>query len=170
MTVEIRSEHPRGRALAPGLRARLRRMLAELGRAGQEVSVLLAGDRRLRALNRRWRGIDRPTDVLSFPAGDPPGRGARLGDLAVSLDTAARRARREGRGLRLEVERYLAHGLLHLAGHDHHEPGEAAAMAAAEARLLGADGLVGAAGAPARAAPRRPAGSPPPARRARGRR
>jgi probable rRNA maturation factor len=153
VTVEIRSEHPRGRGLLPRLRVRLPALLAALGRAGQAVSLLLTDDRRIRTLNRRWRGIDRPTDVLSFPAHDPPGRGPELGDVAISIDTAARRAGRAGRPLRDEVERYLVHGLLHLAGHDHHEPAEAAAMAAEEARLLGEVGLI--AGAPAPAARRR---------------
>jgi probable rRNA maturation factor len=149
VTVEIRSQHPRGRGLTPRLRVRLRALLAAMGRAGQAVSVLLTDDRRIRTLNRRWRGMDRPTDVLSFPAHDPPGSGPELGDVAISLDTASRRARREGRPLRDEVERYLVHGLLHLAGHDHQGRAEAAAMAAEEARLLGADGMVAGARAPA---------------------
>jgi probable rRNA maturation factor len=149
VNVEIRSEHPGGGGLVPRLRVRLPALLAAMGRAGQGVSLLLTDDRRIRALNRRWRGVDRPTDVLSFPAQDPPGSGPELGDVAISLDTAARRARRGGRPHGAEVERYLVHGLLHLAGHDHHGPREARAMAAEEARLLGTDGMVAGALAPA---------------------
>lgn len=79
------------------------------------VSVLLCGDARMRRLNREFRGVDRPTDVLSFPAGDP----AFLGDLAVDVPYAARQARRRGHALEREVQLLLAHGVLHLLGHDH---------------------------------------------------
>jgi probable rRNA maturation factor len=143
VTVELRSEHPLGRGLAARLRARAGRHLRALGREGQALSLLLTGDRAIRALNRRWRGIDRATDVLSFPLDDPPGHGPDLGDVAISIDTAARRARAEGRPLLEEVDRYLVHGILHLCGHDHHRPHQARAMAGEEARLLGRDGMVG---------------------------
>jgi len=157
VTVEIRSQHPRARGLAARLRARAALHLEALGRAGQPLSLLLTGDPQMRALNRRWRGLDRATDVLSFPLHDPPGSQAELGDVAISLDTAARRARQRGRPLLDEVDRYLVHGILHLVGHDHHRPAQARAMAAAEARLLGDPGLVGHAhGERATGAPRPP--------------
>ena len=93
-------------------------------------------------MNRRWRSVDHATDVLSFPADDPPGSGPHLGDLAVSLDIAVRRARRAGRSLGDEVDRYLVHGILHLVGHDHQGPGEAREMARLEDELLGRVGMV----------------------------
>jgi probable rRNA maturation factor len=148
--VELRTDHPRGPALAARVRARARRHLRALGRDDAELSVLLAGDRTLRTLNRRWRAIDRATDVLSFPATEPAGAGPELGDLAISLDTAGRRAAAAGRTLLQEVDRYLVHGLLHLLGHDHEDAGEAGAMARAEDALLSAKGMVGAARGPAR--------------------
>jgi probable rRNA maturation factor len=86
---------------------------APRGRA--PVSVLLCGDARMRRLNREFRKIDRPTDVLSFPAGDP----AFLGDVAVDVPYAARQAGRRGHSLEREVKLLLAHGVLHLLGHDH---------------------------------------------------
>ena len=86
---------------------------APRGRAA--VSVLLCGDARMRRLNREFRKIDRPTDVLSFPAGDP----AFLGDVAVDVPYAARQAGRRGHSLEREVKLLLAHGVLHLLGHDH---------------------------------------------------
>jgi probable rRNA maturation factor len=80
--------------------------------------------------------------VLSFPAHAPPGSGPDLGDLAISLDTARRRAARAGRSVGAEVDRYLVHGLLHLAGHDHQRPAEAREMARVEDELLGRAGMV----------------------------
>lgn len=97
-----------------------------IGLAG-EVSVLLAGDERIRELNHRFRGKNASTDVLSFPAapdfaGQRSGRSSRrghAGDLAISLETAARQAGEHGHSLELEVKVLLLHGLLHLAGYDH---------------------------------------------------
>jgi len=143
VNVELRSEHPSGRAVARRVRARVRAILSALGRPGAGLSILLTTDGRIRTLNRRWRRVDHATDVLSFPADDPPGSGPHLGDLAISLDIAARRARRAGRTLGEEVDRYLVHGLLHLVGHDHHRPGEAREMARVEDEILGRMGMVG---------------------------
>jgi probable rRNA maturation factor len=145
VTVRLASEHPRGAPAARRLRARAAAFLAALGRAEAELSVLLVTDRRIRTLNRRWRGKDRATDVLSFPLSEPPGIGPLLGDVVISLDTAARRARAEGRPVSRELDRYLAHGVLHLLGYDHERPEEARVMAAKEAELAHAEGLVGAA-------------------------
>jgi probable rRNA maturation factor len=142
VNVELRSEHPSGNALARRVRARVRALLQALGRPEAGLSILLTTDGRIRTLNRRWRSVDHATDVLSFPADDPPGSGPHLGDLAVSLDIAARRARRAGRSLGDEVDRYLVHGILHLVGHDHHRPGEARDMARLEDLLLGRIGMV----------------------------
>ncbi len=83
-----------------------------------EVDVLLAGDRTLRRLNREYRGKDKATDVLSFPAAEELA-GSHGGDLAISLDTAKRQAEEHGHTLRDEVRVLLLHGLLHLSGMDH---------------------------------------------------
>ncbi len=153
MSVSVRSEHARGASAARRLRERARRYLSALGRADAEVSILLVGDAAIRRLNRTWRGKDAPTDVLSFPQ-PRAGSSRLLGDVVISLDTAARVARAEGRPLGAELDRYLAHGLLHLLGHDHARPADARRMAAAEDALVG-EGLVsavaGAAARPARA-------------------
>jgi probable rRNA maturation factor len=104
-----------------------------------EVQVLLADDATLKRLNRTFRAKNKPTDVLSFPAGPTtvffgePGAPALAGDLAISLDTAARQAAEFGHTLRDEVRLLLLHGVLHLAGFDHEiDSGE---MAAREAQL-----------------------------------
>ena len=99
--------------------ARLRRVLsgaAEALSVSGEISLVLAGDRLLRRLNRDYRGKDRPTDVLSFP-GD--GGEAGLGDVVISVETAGRNARRFGRSLLQELDVLALHGLLHVLGHDH---------------------------------------------------
>ena len=89
------------------------------------LSVLLCGDRRMGTLNARWRGKDRPTDVLSFPAFEASEsraaarRGEFLGDLVIDVPCADRQAWRLGHGLGREVQILLAHGLLHLLGYDH---------------------------------------------------
>ncbi len=90
-------------------------LAAAAPRSRAAVSVLLCGDARMRRLNREFRKIDRPTDVLSFPAGDP----VFLGDVAIDVPYAARQAGRRGHSLDREVQLLLAHGVLHLLGHDH---------------------------------------------------
>ena len=124
-----------------GLARFLNRARAAVG-IEDEVHVLLAGDATLRRLNRQFRGKKTATDVLSFPAGD-----ARLGvagDLAISLETAARQATRFGHSLRDEVRVLLLHGVLHLAGFDHEaDGGEMAAREAELRRELGVEtGLI----------------------------
>jgi probable rRNA maturation factor len=137
-TYVVRNDHPAGAYAARVLRGLVPTMLASV-RPG-ELSVLVTGDRAIRRLNREWRRKDKPTDVLSFE--QPPQTGL-LGDVVISLDTARRQAAEGGRPLSEELARLFAHGLLHLVGHDHHEPAEARRMARAEVELLGRVGLVG---------------------------
>ncbi|WP_242394877.1 rRNA maturation RNase YbeY [Anaeromyxobacter oryzisoli] len=145
MIVRLSSEHPDGARAARRLRGRAATFLAAVGRDDAELSILLVTDRRIRSLNREWRGKDRATDVLSFPMSEPAGSGSLLGDVVISLDTATRRSRAEGRPVGAELDRYLAHGILHLLGYDHEREEDARVMAAKEAELARAEGLVGAA-------------------------
>ena len=99
---------------------------------GGRVEVLLTSDAELKRLNRHFRGKNKPTDILSFP-GSPEMGGDHAGDLAISLETAARQAAEFGHSLRDEVRILLLHGLLHLHGLDHEtDEGE---MATREAEL-----------------------------------
>ncbi|HET6439903.1 MAG TPA: rRNA maturation RNase YbeY [Anaeromyxobacter sp.] len=141
--VRASSDHPAGASAARQLARRAAAFLRVLGRPEVELSLVITTDARIRGLNRSWRGKDRSTDVLSFPISEPPGSGTLLGDVVVSLDTAVRRARAEGRPLGAELERYLAHGLLHLLGYDHEQAGDARVMAEKEAALVRVAGLVG---------------------------
>lgn len=98
---------------------RLRRVLSAAARAlrvSGEVALVLTGDRAVRALNARYRGKDKPTDVLSFPG---PGGQEGLGDIVISVETAARNARGLGRTLPQELDVLTLHGFLHCLGYDH---------------------------------------------------
>ena len=158
--------HPLAKDLGPALGRTARRFLALLALRGTELSILLVGDGAIRQLNRRWRDIDSATDVLSFPSGDwmrcptfwvlpapkchtvrqsapaPEEPGPVLGDVVISFDTAKRRAGKSKAVIVREINRYLAHGLLHLLGYDHQTPAEAREMAAMEEELLGDRGMI----------------------------
>lgn len=95
---------------------RFARRAQKLARTTGEVDILIAGDRRLHQLNRRFRGKNKPTDVLSFSRnGDAQGGG----DIAISADYARRSARLHGHSPSDELKILILHGLLHLAGLDH---------------------------------------------------
>jgi probable rRNA maturation factor len=134
---------------ASGLARFLRAAQKAVGLEG-EVQVLLADDATLKRLNRTFRGKNKATDVLSFPAGattvffGEPDAPALAGDLAISLETAARQAASFRHSLRDEVRVLMLHGVLHLAGFDHEEDsGEMAAREAELRRKLGlATGLI----------------------------
>jgi probable rRNA maturation factor len=105
-----------------------------------EVSVLLADDTAVQALNRDWRGIDKPTNVLSFPSAAPKAAGvpALLGDIAVAFETLEREARAEGKPFLHHLAHLAVHGYLHLLGYDHQTDSEAEAMEALEREILAA--------------------------------
>jgi len=153
--VAYEARAPRAATAARRLATLARTYLRALRLDHCELSLTLVTDPQIRRINRRWRQIDRPTDVLSFPSAavpTAPGAPRSLGDVVISIDTARARASDEQRPVQAELARYLAHGLLHVLGHDHHQPAEARRMARAERELLGSAGLVEAAlGKPARA-------------------
>ena len=132
----------------------LESFLAEAARAARltgTVSVLLTSDSEIRRLNREFRGKDKATDVLSFPAGDGAGRSRTAGDLAISVETAAREAEQRGHSLETELRVLLLHGVLHLAGFDHEaDSGEMARKENALRNKLGLEeGLIARAAADA---------------------
>lgn len=97
-----------------------------------EVNILVTSNRELQSLNRRFRGKNQPTDVLSFPA-QVGRRGDAAGDIAISADMAAINGNKLGHSARQEIKILLLHGLLHLAGYDHER--DNGTMARKEARL-----------------------------------
>jgi len=108
-------------------------VLGELGARRGTVGLALLSDPEVQALNRSFRGSDRPTDVLSFRCGEVLDGELHLGDIVIGLGVAARQARARRQRLPTELRRLLLHGLLHLLGHDHER--DRGAMAKLERRL-----------------------------------
>jgi probable rRNA maturation factor len=113
------------------------------GTSHVELSVVLTDDRAVRRLNRDWRGQDKPTNVLSFPAQNgtpvlrlPAGVPVPLGDVVVACGVAAAEAAAQGKTLRAHLAHLVVHGVLHLLGHDHEADAEAERMEALEAKIL----------------------------------
>jgi probable rRNA maturation factor len=107
--------HPTGELRQLALTA-----LGRLGVASAEVGVLICDDATIQALNRTYRKLDQPTDVLSFEgSAAEPGGPPYLGDIAISLETAERQAAQAGHPLLRELEILLLHAVIHLCGHDH---------------------------------------------------
>lgn len=138
MTVSLAA--PAGyRRLAAPLRQIVRAVLAREERRAGEIAIVLAGDLELRELNRRWRRIDRATDVISFAYDElEPDAATRpvAGDLVVSMDRVEAQATRFRVTRGAELARLVVHGTLHLCGHDHAKPGERRVMRAREDAAL----------------------------------
>jgi len=127
----------------PGkMRSAVRRAVAQAAStqstSGAELAIVLTDDSAIRQLNRMWRGIDTPTNVLSFPAAakqaaDEP---LHLGDIVLAYQTIAREARAEHKPLAHHVAHLAVHGYLHLIGYDHERDADAVAMERAERDIL----------------------------------
>ena len=112
-----------------------------------ELAIMLTDDAGIRTLNRNWRGIDKPTNVLSFPALRP--RGPRqaddaprmLGDIAIAYETTRREADEEQKPFDHHLSHLAVHGFLHLIGHDHEKDREAETMESLEREILSQLGI-----------------------------
>jgi len=113
--------------------------------ANADLTIVLADDETLRDLNRGYRGMDVPTDVLSFPASqqDPESGVPYLGDILISVPRAAEQAQAAGHSTQDEAQLLIVHGVLHLLGHDHVKAKEKARMWKAQAEVLERLGLEG---------------------------
>jgi probable rRNA maturation factor len=116
---------------------------ADAPRDAVEISLLLTDDKGVRELNRAWRGKDKPTNVLSFPAPEQPVLpGPRhLGDIALAYDTLAREAEDESKSLADHLSHLVVHGTLHLLGYDHELEAEAEIMEGLEVKALATLGI-----------------------------
>ena len=120
-----------------GLRARLEAAAQAAARAARlkgEITILLSGDTRLRALNRDFRGEDKPTNVLSFPQDGG-------GDIAIAHGVTTREAKAQGKRFADHVTHLVVHGFLHLLGYDHMDDDEALAMEGLETQILASLGV-----------------------------
>jgi len=122
--------------------------MADADTADAELAVMLTDDAGIRTLNSNWRGIDKPTNVLSFPALRPPTgvSGAddippMLGDIAIAYETARREADDEQKPFDHHLSHLAVHGFLHLVGYDHETDDEAEAMEALEIEILAQLGI-----------------------------
>ncbi len=134
----VRGGRQRAKVDLARLRRRAVAILKAAGQARAELSVALVDDAAIGALNAQYRGKPRPTDVLSFSLVEgafADRRGQLLGDVVISVDTAARQARERRRSLDDTVAKLLVHGVLHLLGHDHEADDEARRMRAEERRI-----------------------------------
>ena len=127
-------------AIHRAILAAAERVDAEVGDA--EIAVMLTDDAGIRTLNSNWRGIDKPTNVLSFPALQPTGpRGdddapRMLGDIAIAYETMRREADEEQKPFDHHLSHLTVHGFLHLIGYDHESDAEAEEMEALETEIL----------------------------------
>lgn len=153
LEIDIEETWPEGQAweaLAQRAADAAAEVAGELGPARLSASLLFTSDAEVHALNREWRGKDKPTNVLSFPmlereellalpAEGPP---ELLGDIALARETCAREAAEKGVALEAHAAHLIVHGLLHLAGHDHEiSPDDAEAMEALEIKALALLGI-----------------------------
>jgi probable rRNA maturation factor len=128
----------RGRAIPDNGLARWLTAVAP-ARARGDVAIAVLPDAHVRALNKRYRRKDAPTDVLSFSSGD----GSLLGDIVIASGVARRQARERRHAYRTELRVLALHGLLHLLGYDHEDARDGGAMARVERRLRRKGGLPG---------------------------
>jgi len=122
-----------------GLQARLKNAADAARKAGKlkgDFTILLTSDKALRALNRAFRGADKPTNVLSFPSG-----GDYAGDIAMAHGVTAREAKAAGKRFADHATHLVVHGVLHLAGHDHERPRDAKVMEPLEVKILAKLGI-----------------------------
>jgi probable rRNA maturation factor len=145
--IDIQVARPfRSAVRAPWLRRIARDVLAAEGVGPTQLGVVITDDATVRELNRRYLGVDEPTDVLSFGLGQkddgpfalPPGEAPSLGEVIISCPTAMQQAEEEGHSVEAEVAHLLVHGILHLLGYDHLEAEDERIMRGREREILAA--------------------------------
>ncbi len=137
MAVLVRSQLRRARFDHSRLVRLAQTILSSVGEKTASLGVLLIGDRSMRRLNRQYRKKDRTTDVLAFSMREGPGpSSALMGDVVISVPSAARQARQLGRSLDEELTALLVHGIVHLCGYDHERSNREARRMQQRERLI----------------------------------
>jgi probable rRNA maturation factor len=153
--VLVDSEHwTDARASSAVVRRALRQAAAALSAGPAKLAIVLTDNAAMRRLNRKWRGVDAPTNVLSFATGNTAGRqpvdragdqtgmqrgnlrGTHLGDIVLAYETIKREARHEGKPFGHHLAHLAVHGFLHLLGYDHQSDAKARRMESAERAIL----------------------------------
>ena len=128
------------RGLVPRLKRAAATALAGSGLKGRSaLTIVLSSDRKLRALNHDFRGKDKPTNVLSFPA--PANEDGYRGDVAIAFGIAKKEAKAAGKSVADHAAHLVVHGVLHLAGYDHEKPRDAKVMEPLEVKILAKLGI-----------------------------
>jgi probable rRNA maturation factor len=144
LAIEIVTESPAW-AVLPAAEAKIRRAaeaaLRDAGVREGEVAIALVDDAQMRRLNREHRGIDKATNVLSFPAAKIGHEDGALGDIVLAYETLAREAEAERKSVTDHLMHLVVHGTLHLLGFDHASDAEAEAMEARERAILATIGV-----------------------------
>ena len=146
VVAECWHEQPEAEAvIARAIAAAAASVDADTGNA--ELAVMLTDDAGIRTLNANWRGVDKPTNVLSFPALHPPGghepddAPRMLGDIAIAYETMRREADEEHKPFDHHLSHLAVHGFLHLIGYDHENDDDAEAMESLEREILAQLGI-----------------------------
>ena len=141
-SIDIAIEDVQWRKVTPSVRTRMKRAALralEREKAKGTLTILLSDDKHLKELNALFRGKNKPTNVLSFPAEENPDR--YLGDVAIAYGVVAREAKEAGKRFADHLAHLAVHGVLHLLGHDHEKPKEAAKMEGLEREILAEFGI-----------------------------
>lgn len=146
VTVDVLVQSPLWERVPEAETAVRRAISAAAGRLSTsrgEVAIVLTDDSAIRTLNRDWRGADKPTNVLSFPAvrSGAAGSLAMLGDIAIAYETVARESSDEDKDFQHHLAHLAVHGFLHLIGYDHGDDGNAEEMERLETEILAGLGI-----------------------------
>jgi probable rRNA maturation factor len=136
LSVDVLVQSPRWkkrRGAQRAVRKAINAAADEISSPAGEVAVVLTDDAAIRKLNKQWRGIDKPTNVLSFPAAKS---GVMLGDIVIAYETLARESRDESKEFTHHLSHLAVHGFLHLMGYDHQNDSNAEAMEELESAIL----------------------------------
>jgi probable rRNA maturation factor len=136
LSVDVLVQSPRWkeqRGTEAAVRKAINAAADEISSPGGEVAIVLTDDAAIRKLNRQWRKIDKPTNVLSFPASEGA---AMLGDIVIAYETVARESRDEGKEFNHHLSHLAVHGFLHLMGYDHQNDSDADTMEDLERAIL----------------------------------
>ncbi len=141
MAICILTQDERWKGLAPTVKRAAEAVFVQQKIKKSAVTILLADDAQVQALNHSYRGKNKPTNVLSFPAGEVEQGVRQLGDIILSYDTLAAEATAQNKPLKHHLTHLTMHGILHLLGHDHMDEDEAERMEAIEIALLARMGI-----------------------------